>query len=185
MSSTLHKLIVFGILLLLSSQSYAEPLSDTQLKTLTEKANDGEIYSRVELADRYYAGDGIAQNLEQAIILYTELAKDEVAQAQMALALIYIRGEGTAQDNKQALYWLTQAAEQLLAPAQYFLGVAYAEGHGVVVNNITAYMWYEIAAAMDYENAVDAVKTLALQMNETDILAAEVMATEWWMRFHH
>ncbi len=185
MPSALHKLITLGVFLLLSSQSYAEPLASSQLEALTEKANNGDISSRVELADRYHTGKGVTKNLKQAAILHTQLAKDEVAQSQMTLAFMYIRGEGVEKNKKQALHWLTKAAEQRLAPAQYFLGIAYAEGHGVEIDNITAYMWYEIAAAMEYKDAIDATKTLALKMNEADILTAEVKATEWWMRFHH
>lgn len=186
MLSVLNRAIALGILFFISAQASADAtLSQEQLGELSAKANAGDMAAQVELADRYYAGNGVSKDLKQAATLYNKLADNGVAQAQMTLALMYIRGEGVAQDNEKAHHWLIQAAEQRLAPAQYFLGLAYAEGHGVEINNITAYMWFEIAAAMDHKDALAATKTLAEKMSREDVLTAEQQATEWWMRFHH
>lgn len=179
------KLIAITLLYSLTAPLSAAPLSPQQLQELTEKARQGDMGAQSDLADRYHSGDGVTKDDSQAAFWYTKLADQGVAEAQLTLALMYIRGEGLDQDDAQALHWLTLAAEQRLALAQYLVGVAHAEGHGVERDPIKAYMWYEIAAAMDYQNAIDARDDLASQLQQGQIQAAEKMATDWWMKFHH
>jgi len=185
MSSIFQRLVLISATLLFSFNLQAEPLGKPQLEALIDKAESGDVVAQMELANRYYAGDGVSKDHHRAAKLFTKLAENGVANAQMTLAMMYIRGEGIDKNDKQAIHWLTQAAEQRLAPAQYYLGLAYSEGHGVAIDNVTAYMWYEIAAAMDYQDAVEATKTLAEKMSKQDVQLAEQKATQWWMRFHH
>jgi TPR repeat protein len=163
----------------------AEQWTTAHLQEVIQKANDGDMRAQVDLASRFHVGDGIDKDLVQAAYWYRKLADNGVAEAQLTLGLMYIKGEGLQRDDQQALHWLTLAAEQRLSSAQYLLGVAYDEGHGVKQDNIKAYMWYEISAAMDYENAVAARQALSSKMTKEEIVKAEQMATEWWMKFHH
>ena len=182
--------IIFAILsigsITFATPIFAEQLSPPQLQKLIEEAEQGDMQAQSDLANRYYLGEGISQDIKQAALWYEKLANNGVAEAQLTLGLIYIRGEGIAQDNTQALHWLNLAAEQRLPMAQYLLGLAHEEGHGVEMDKVNAYMWYEISAAMDNnKNSVDARSALAKEMSKEEITRAETMATEWWMRFHH
>ncbi len=168
------------------SSAWAETLlSTTELDALVESADKGDIQAQAELAKRYFKGDGVIQDYKKAAQWYQQLAEKDVADAQLTLGLMYIRGNGVTQDNTKAVHWLMMAAEQRDPTAQYLLGVAYAEGHGVEKNLTTAFMWYEIAAALGYKDAVEARTELEKKLPRNEVLNAEEMANEWWMRFHH
>ncbi|ALP53391.1 hypothetical protein Tel_09635 [Candidatus Tenderia electrophaga] len=185
LSRKIVSLAIIAATAVFGSSAMAAPLTQQQLNELTRHAQQGDTQAQSDLANRYQAGDGVEQNTAQAAFWYTKLAEKGVAEAQLTLGLMYIRGDGIDRDDEQALHWLNLAAEQRLALAQYLLGIAYAEGHGVPRDRVKAYMWYEIAAAMDHQNAVDARAALAPQLNQQEIINAEKMATEWWMKFHH
>lgn len=183
--ATLLRPILFLFATTLVLPVFAQQLDAAAIQTLKQKANDGDMQAQAELASRFHVGDGVTQNTKQAAFWYKKLAEKGVAEAQLTLGIIYIKGDGIEQNNQQALHWLKQAAEQRVASAQYLLGVAHAEGHGVEVNKVNAYMWYEVSAAMDFQNAIEARTELAKQMTKEEIAKAEQMATEWWMNFHH
>ncbi len=170
--------------LILVNTAAAQSLNSTELQQIIEKANNGDFLAQADLANRYHVGEGIAQDMSKAAFWYKKLANNEVAEAQLALGLMYIKGDGVEPDNSQALHWLQRAAEQRLPAAQYLLGVAHAEGHGAEIDRQKAYMWYEISAAMEYKNAIEARDELAKQLSKQEILSAERLATEWWMKFH-
>lgn len=174
------------IVLLLSTSIHAAEaaLSATQIKAMNQKAANGDLQAQAELAERYYKGDGLKQDYTQAAHWYKKLAETGVLKAQLTLGLMYIKGSGVKKNDEEAVHWLTQAAEQRLPMAQYLLGVASLEGHGVQQDPIKAYMWFEIAAAMDNQNAAAARKELAQKLSAKDIALAEQMATDWWMKFH-
>ncbi len=160
-------------------------LSNATVESLIQQAEQDNLQAQVELATRYFKGDGVNQDLQQAAKWYQKLADKEVADAQLTLGLMYIRGDGVQQDNKEAIKWLTRAAEQRIPTAQYLLGVAHEEGHGVDKNLVTALMWYEIAASVEFQNAIDARTAVTPKLTSAEIQKAEKMATDWWMRFHH
>lgn len=186
MSSIISRLTSILILatLMLVNTAIAQPLSTTELQQIIAKANNDDIQAQADLANRYHVGDGVTKDISKAAIWYEKLANTGVAEAQLTLGLIYIKGDGVKQDNMQALYWLNQAAEQFSETAQYLMGMAHAEGHGTQIDKVKAYMWYEISASMEYKNAMEARAELAKQLSEQEIMHAEAMATEWWMKFH-
>lgn len=168
------------------STSWANtPLSEGEIKALQDQAENDNMKAQVDLAKRFFNGDGVKQDYRQAARWYQKLAEKEVVEAQFTLGLMYIRGDGVNQDNEKAVHWLTLAAEQRLPDAQYLLGVAHAEGHGVKKDLTKAYMWYEIAASLEHKNASEAQTLLAKKLSADQISQAEQLANEWWMRFHH
>lgn len=159
-------------------------LTAAQVQALNQKAVNGDLQAQTELAERYYKGDEVKQDYAQAAHWYKKLAESGILKAQLTLGLMYIKGDGVEKNDAEAVRLLTLAAEQRLPMAQYLLGVANQEGHGVKQDPVKAYMWFEIAAAMDFQNAVAARKELAKKLPPKDIAAAEQMATEWWLKFH-
>ena len=181
--SRLTSVLMLATLMLVNTAS-AQPLSTAELQQIIEKASNDDIQAQADLANRYHVGEGVTRDISKAAVWYKKLADSGVAEAQLTLGIIYIKGDGIKQDNKQALHWLNQAAEQLSETAQYLIGVAHAEGHGTKIDKVKAYMWYEISAAMEYKDAVEARTELAKHLSEQEITHAEKMATDWWMQFH-
>ena len=175
--------LILAILTLINTAA-AQPLNGPELQQIIEKANNGDFLAQADLANRYHVGEGVKQDMSKAVFWYKQLADNEVAEAQLTLGVLYIKGDGIEQDNTQALHWLQRAAEQRLPAAQYLLGVAYAEGHGTTINTQKAYMWFEISGAMEYKDAIDARTELAKHLSKQEIMHAEKMATDWWMKFH-
>ncbi len=182
-----HYLLLIPLILTTIPAGYAvdKQLPTAQLKAMQQKAANNDLQAQLELADRYYKGDGVAQNYTQAAHWYQKLAALGVANAQLTLGLMYAKGDGVKRDDTQAVHWLMQAAEQRMPMAQYLLGVANAEGHGVKQDLIKAYMWFEIAAAVENENAIAARQALIKKLTANDIAVGDQMATDWWMRFHN
>lgn len=148
------------------------------------QAAAGDMQAQLALADRYYKGEGVTRNTAKAALWYQRLADKGFVQAQLTLGLMHIKGDGVARDDQKAIHWLTQAAENKSSAAQHLLGIAYAEGHGVPADPIKAYMWFEVAAVLEYPNAVESRQALALKMKPNDIKLAEQMASQWWMEHH-
>lgn len=164
----------------------AETSAAPDIAKLTSEAEGGDIQAQMQLADIYYSGtENQAIQLEKAAYWYQKLAENEFAQAQLALALMYIKGEGVEKNDKEGVRWLTRAADQKLASAQYLLGIAYENGHGIEVDMNQAYMWYEVAAALQHPNSVEARDRLATQLSKSDVDKAEKLANEWWLKHHH
>ena len=72
--------------------------------------NLGSINAMLTLAYRYANGDGIKQDLQQAIHWWMK-ASVESSEAQFALAECYLEGKGIKQDIRQGMKWLEKAAE--------------------------------------------------------------------------
>lgn len=159
--------------------------ADTTLAALEKRAAAGDLEAQLSLADRYYKGEGVTKDSKRAAQWYQRLADQGFAQAQLTLGLMHIKGDGVPRDDQKAIQWLTKAAENKSTPAQHLLGIAYVEGHGVATDPVKAYMWFEIAAVMEYPNAIDSRRELAAKLNKNDIKRAEQMASEWWMEHHH
>ena len=63
-------------------------------------------------ADRYYSGDGVAQDKEKAAELYEEAALEGDAVAQYTLGYMYDKGDGIDKDRVKAMFWYEKAADQ-------------------------------------------------------------------------
>ncbi len=172
---------LFALVTLFSATAGAQQT----IAELERQAGEGSLEAQMELANRYYKGEGVEQDLGKAATWYKKLADQEFAHAQLTLGLMYIKGEGVEQDDKKAIEWLERAAAQRLSGAQYLLGLAYEEGHGVEADLPTAYMWYEIAAALTHAHAEAARERIKGKLSEKQIKEAEQKASQWWLQHHH
>jgi TPR repeat protein len=109
-------------------------------------ANQGHMEAQYKLAEKYYYGNGIAQDYAEAGNWYRKAAEQGHADAQYSLGLIYEYAKGVAPDLVEAVKWLRKAAEQGHSAAQNNLGVAYARGEGVAQSYTEAVKWYRKAA---------------------------------------
>ncbi len=120
---------------------------------LEKAAKQGYVLAQYSLAVMYYNGEGVEQDLPQAIKWFEKAAEQDFAQAQYSLAVMYDQGEGVEQDLPQALKWYERAAKQGDARAQYSLAMMYDQGEGRSASYITALKWYEKAAKQGHARA--------------------------------
>ncbi len=68
--------------------------------------------SQFQLGAKYYIGDGVEQNYEEAAKWFMMAAKQGYSQAQYNLAVMYEDGEGVKENIDEALKWYKKSAEQ-------------------------------------------------------------------------
>lgn len=98
-------------------------------------ADSGNPDSITALADIYFdGGNGIEQDMQEAVHLYKRAADMDHTYAQYRLGLSYYSGEGSPKDFNSALYYLNLAAEKGEYRAKFALATMYRFGWGVNVD---------------------------------------------------
>lgn len=135
--------------MLLKDQNYYQ-----DAYTLLVKAAHGSYApSQYELANLYYAGLGVEENIEKAFYYYGQAAKQGDADAANNFADMYLNGEATDVDEVLALKWFRIAAEQGVVEAMFTLGMMYEQGLGTEADVHQAYVYYEASAQGGYDDA--------------------------------
>ena len=105
---------------------------EDKVKWLIDADARGNPSAARQLGDMYASGDGIAEDLPEALRWYRKVADDGDPKAMIPLGLMYKNGTGTGLDYEEALRWLRKAAESPFElAARYHLGTMYREGKGV------------------------------------------------------
>jgi len=123
-------------------------------------AHQGHAEAQFRLAVMHCTGQGVSQDLAQAVLWYRRAAEQGHRYAQYNLAVMLLRGAGTEPDEEAAFDWSVRAAEQGGPEAQILLGDLYATGCGVAADRAAARAWYQKAAAQG--NAAAAAKLAAI-----------------------
>ena len=113
--------------------------------------NDPEAQNM--LGDMYKSGNGIEENLTEAIKWYRKAAEQDYAAAQFNLGIMYHDGNGVEQDYVEAMRWCRKAAEQDYVEAQEYIGLMYRIGRGVEQDDSEAMKWFRKAAEQNYAAA--------------------------------
>ena len=79
---------------------------------LLERARQGGVGELCRLADKYYEGDGVEEDCEEAARLFRMAAEQGYAYAQYSLGYMYENGEGVDEDFYEAVEWYCKSAEQ-------------------------------------------------------------------------
>lgn len=82
------------------------------LDSLRALAVSGDPAAQYELGNRYYGGDQVKQDFDEAFIWYRRSALQGNADAQYHLGTMYLMGEGIEQNDLEAKNWYEKAAEQ-------------------------------------------------------------------------
>ena len=174
----MSKFIVVMLLALVFMPLWAEDVPDIQ--ELTRKAEQGDAEAQFNLGECHRKGEGVEQNLKQAVNWYQKAAKQGNAKAQCHLGICYYIGTVVVLNYKQAVYWLQKAAEQGIVEAQVILGTCYGLGKGVVQNYQEAYFWYLLAAANGNEVAQEGINVLDKELSLQQINDTQARATKWF-----
>ena len=159
--------------------AYRRGFYATALKEFRVLAKQGDASAQFKLGLMYGKGQGVTQNLKEAVAWYRKAAKQGKVEAQNNLGLMYEFGLGVTKDYKEAIKLYRKAAEQGLSSAQYDLGAMYAKGHGVTQDYVQSYMWFYIAAANGFVKARKNRGIVERLINASDISKAQKLAKEW------
>jgi len=108
-------------------------------------ADTGKI---MQLAYRYYTGEGQPVNYVKALRLYLVAAKRGDAEAQFVVGGMYFKGQGTDPDRLKAFKWLRKAEQQGKTSPESLaiIGSMYLQGIGVPQNYMEAKKYLHLAA---------------------------------------
>lgn len=123
--------------------------------TLEERAQQGAADAQCDLGVKYFKGDGVSKDFNQALMWFRKAADQGYARAEDDLGLMYGNGEGVAKDFAEAVKWCRKAADQGYAPAQVRIGKAYVSGDGVTKDSYEAVKWFRKAADQGNAQAED------------------------------
>ena len=104
--------------------------------------------------NRYYFGQGVAQDYANARAWYEKAADQGNVDAMFNLGFLYANGQGVAQDYSKAREWYEKAIANDNAGAIVNLGRLYEKGRGVAQDYAKARELYEKAVAKDDESAM-------------------------------
>lgn len=146
--------LVFVSLFLVSSVAGgAWAFKGTNMDTLHEQAEKGEVEAQTQLGVAYAKGTGVDLDKEKAVEWYRKAADQGYANAQWNLAFMYVRGQGVKEDYKEAARLFNLAADQEYPPAEFDLGMMYLQGLGVTRSRSTALDWITKSADHGYKEA--------------------------------
>ena len=147
--------------------------------TLRSLAEEGFANSQLMLGSRYYHGEGVPQDYQEALKWFRLAAEQGYADAQSVLGHMYRGGKGVPQDFKQAVRLFRLSAEQGHALGQTNLGFMYANGQGVPQDYVSAHMWWNLAGSNGNKDAVKNRNILEKKMTKQQIEKAQEMARNW------
>ena len=153
-----QRALLAAALVALSSSAWPAH-AQTDLATVRTRAEQGDPEALNALANAYANGQGVAQNIPEAIRLYQLAADRGLAPAQFNLGMMHELGRGVKADLANAFKFYLKAAEQGFAPAQFNVGNMYASGLGVKQDYLEAALWFRQAAD---RNVPEAQYNLAL-----------------------
>ena len=126
---------------------------EARIKELRSKAEKGDGEAQFSLGVCYMNGDGVQQNMAEAVKWYRKAAEQGYADAQNNLGVCYEDGNGVQKNMTEAVKWYRKAAEQGHIVAQFNLGGCYKDGNGVQKDMAEAVKWYRKAADQGLANA--------------------------------
>lgn len=162
--------------------AHASPYAAMPLPTLQAAALAGDIHAQFFLANRYKAGQGVPQDINQAFAWYLKAAEKGAAPAQLNVGQMYAQGRGVNRDLAQAKLWLQRAAKQGDNRASYNLALLEEREQ----NLSDAYKWYNVSTRegmLDQQVkslAQTKIRQLAVNLSSQDQTNAAKRADDWF-----
>lgn len=139
------KIICF-IPLIVSANCYEAKLSakDNYNRCLKD-AELGNAMAQYFIGQMYRKGDGVEENLEQALHWYKKAAEQGNRPALYNLGWMYDSGEGVPKDLNKALRWYEKAARLGDPYAPFNIGAIYYSGRDLPKDFTQALFWFDVA----------------------------------------
>lgn len=136
------------------------PLIDGTASDFIDRAETGDATAQYMMGLCVEAGQGIEQNMAQALEWFRLSAGQGHREAQYKMGLSYAFGVGLAQDIAEAFNWYQMAADNGNADAQYMLGICYQYALNGEQDFGEALYWYQRAASEGHDLAQVMLKEL-------------------------
>ena len=154
--------------------------ADERVRELYRRATAGnDAEAQYALGYLFETGEGVPQDLIEAVAWYLQAAEQGHAGAQNNLGLMHYAGRGVPQDHAAAVDWYRRAAEQGDSEAQFNLGLMHCYGHAVAQDYVEAHKWWSLAAAQGNESARMNLDDLAAYLSADDLAEAGRRARAW------
>lgn len=121
-------------------------LANRSFTELRDAAGKGDPVAQRLVANAYLTGEGVKQDLVEAVKWLRLSAEQRDPLAQYVLGILHDEGRGVPQDLREAVKWYERAALQGLPDAQFNLALCYAKGEGLPKDSKKAAEWLLKAA---------------------------------------
>ena len=154
-------LFIIGVIFLFSSQGRCAETPSSELRSLQEKASEGDPAAQFNLGSLYATGQRVTQDYDEAVKWLRKAADQGNFTAQNALGPLYGETNTVPEDYAEAvkLYFRAvgpgedlsaakryrEAADQGDPFAQRGLGILYATGDGAARDSLEACFWLSLA----------------------------------------
>ncbi len=152
--------------------------AQVNLGSVRARAEQGDAEALNVLGNAFSQGEGVPQDLAEAVRLYRLSAERGHTPAHFNLGMAYELGRGFAPDLAAAFSHYRKAAEGGFAPAQFNVGNMYANGIGVVQDFFEAALWFRHAAEAGVPEAQYNL-ALAYELGR-GVTKDEVVAQKWY-----
>lgn len=123
-------------------------------ESLVTRAEKGDQYAPHTLAEAYYQGYGVEEDLEQALSWYQKAASKGNTETECSLGYMYENGEEVDENKAEAFKWYSKAAKTGHPKVQYALGLMLEYGvDSIPKNTPKALEWITKAANNGYNEA--------------------------------
>ena len=161
----------------LPSSITGEGKQENELDALRKAAEQGDAVAQYNLGVCYANGNGVNQDMTEAVKWWRLAAEQGDAVAQYNLGVCYANGNGVNQDMTEAVKWWRKAAEQGNADAQYNLGGCYYNGAGTLTAEGTLNLSGEAGALSMNDATVTGDSLSAAGVNGSGTLSGDVTVT--------
>jgi TPR repeat protein len=146
-SGSFPRLTTVAVVLSLAVSGRLVSAADVAIPQLQAAAEKGSVAQEVRLADAYFVGHGVRQDVKMAAYWYQKAAESGDPWAQNEIGFFYQTGVGVPADLGRALHWYQLSAASGLVQAKVNLGVIYVWGIGVTKDEALAAQFFRDAAA--------------------------------------
>jgi len=133
---------------------------EADMPALVARAAAGDPQALVEIGNRFFFGEAVAQDLHEAFSCYLRAAEAGSDAGMVNVASCYRRGEGVAKDLTLAVKWYERASQTDPTFAPFELGVMYENGEGVPTDREKAIRLFFVALEGDHPDARAALRRL-------------------------
>lgn len=124
-----------------------------EISLLRQLAQDGDATAQNELGERYFYGNGVEANMEEAAKWFLKAALQGNTAAEGSYGQFLLWGVGLEKNEVEAEKWLLKAARKGDRYAQNDLAFMYYYGWGIPEDYAKAFKWYEASAKQNYPDA--------------------------------
>ena len=151
----MKRIVVIIVSMLLCLATFAQT-SQPSFSQLLTKARNGDVEAMLDVAMKYYKGDGVTKNDCESFNWLLKAAQKGDVVAMIGVAESYYDGIGVEADDEEGFYWMLKAAEAGDIEAMEFV----AEDYLFYGEDDDAYKWYSKAAGKGSKTAVEELKKM-------------------------